>query len=116
MAKAKIRTRAGTTVNIEGTPEEIGEVLSIIRKKEQTEILRRGKREKGKVNATDFILRLKEEGFFDKPKTIIDVKNKLAENALIYPVTTLSGILIGLVKRRELGRIKIEKLWSYVKR
>lgn len=117
MVKANIETKNGLKIVIEGTTEEITRVLSDIKRKEEDAALRKSIREKKKKSsATDFILKFKDESFFNKPKTLVDIKKKLAENGLIYPVSTLSGILIGLVKRRELGRIKVGKVWGYVKR
>ena len=112
MVKAEIKTKNGTRIRVEGTPEEVEKILSNIKRREEQLAVKK----KRKISATDFILKLREEGFFDKPKTILDIKEKLAENGLIYPVTTLSAVLIRLIRRRELGRIKTEKMWGYVKR
>ncbi|MCW1296725.1 MAG: hypothetical protein OH319_03525 [Candidatus Parvarchaeota archaeon] len=112
MVKAEIKTKNGTRIQIEGTPEEIEKILADIKRREEQLAVKK----KSKISATDFILKLREEGFFDKPKSILEIKEKLAENGLVYPVTTLSGVLLRLVRRKELGRIKIEKMWGYVKR
>jgi len=117
MAKAKIKSKNGTQIYIEGSPEEVSKIISDFKKHEERFAkIKAMKKTRSRITATDFILNLCEEGFFDKPKTIIDIKDKLAENGLIYPITTLSGVLIGLIRKRELGRIKKEKMWGYVKR
>lgn len=116
MAKATIKSKNGSQIYVEGTPEEVSKIIQDVKSREEKLEAIRSARTSRKITATDSILNLKKETFFDKPKTMADIRNKLAENGLIYPTTTLSGILIGLVKRRELGRIKTEKIWGYVKR
>lgn len=59
------------------------------------------------------ILLLKDEKFFETPKTMGDVKDELHAHGWIHPNTALSGALQGLVRERHLRRIK-EKVWKYV--
>jgi len=117
MAKATIKSENGSQIYLEGTPEEISKIISDFKKREEqlAEVkASRKAREKGTV--TDFIINLKTSGFFDKPKTIFDIKSKLKEHAITCKITTLSGILINLVRKGDLSRKKIEKLWGYMKR
>ena len=65
---------------------------------------------------TDAILELKQEGFFKKPQGLADIKEKLGSMGLIYPVTSISGAVLSLVKHRALGRIKKDGRWCYVAR
>ena len=117
MAKAKIKSKNGLQIHVEGTPEEVSKIVSNLKKQEERLAeIKEAKRTQGRVNATASIIKLRDNGFFNKPKTLFDVKDKLAEDGLIYPKTTLSGLLIGLVRKRELGRVKGEKMWEYVKR
>jgi hypothetical protein len=59
------------------------------------------------------------EGFFDGPKTLAQVKGALATKGIIKPVTTLSGVMQDLVKKRILTRdqqtIGNKKVWVYLK-
>jgi len=117
MTKAVIKTKNGLRIEVEGTVDEITKIVADVKKKiEKIEEARAVQKAKTKAGATDFILKLKDDGFFNKPKTLVEVKEKLAENGLIYEVTSLSPILLGLVRRRELGRVKTGKGWGYVKR
>lgn len=117
MVKTTIRTKNGIKIEVEGTPDEVSKIVSEVKKEiEKTEEFKAIKKAKSKAGATDFVIKLKADGFFDKPKNLAEIKEKLAEHGLIYPVTSLSSILIGLVRRRELGRIPTEKGWGYVKR
>lgn len=59
------------------------------------------------------ILLLKDEKFFEVPKTIKDVKDELRAHGWIHPTTALSGPLQSLVRNRYLRRVK-EKIWKYV--
>lgn len=59
------------------------------------------------------ILLLKDEKYFEVPRTIRDVKDELHTHGWIHPNTALSGALQGLVRERQLRRIK-DKLWKYV--
>jgi len=117
MVKAIIKAKNGLKIEVEGTTDEISKVVSDIKKKiEKTEEIKQIQRAKTKEGATDFILNLKNGGFFNKEKTLLEIKEKLAESGLIYETTSLSAIVLGLVRRRELGRVNTEKGWGYVKR
>jgi len=63
------------------------------------------------------ILVLREEGFFNSPKSIAEVCDELASNGWHYPQTSLSGPLQTLVQRRELRRKSgtkgNKKVWLY---
>jgi hypothetical protein len=125
MAKAKITTSKGTKILIEGEPAEISQILTAIKSEEsfsaRNEVthsvgLRKRTIQQKNNTATDIVISLRETGYFDKPKTLLDIKNALEEQGMIYPMTTLSGVLLKQVRKRTLGRIKQNKKWSYVKR
>lgn len=123
MAKARIKTEAGTEITIEGSPSEVADILEqlktreelLVRKRKELEKTEVIKKRKSKYTATDLILQLREEGFFDKPKELVEVKNALDAQGAIFPVTTLSPILLRLVRKRNLRRIAEGKHWRYVK-
>jgi len=125
MAKASIKSKFGTSILIEGTDSEVARIVTLLegREGDETASKRRSskptmtkKRENNaKFNATDGILRLREEGFFNKQKTLLDIKRALEEQGLIYPLTTLSGVVLKQVRKRNLRRIKEKKNWEYVK-
>jgi len=66
----------------------------------------------------DNILRLKEENFFSEPRTIGEIKDKLTEVAVHYPITSFPPYLHQLVNKRILRRYKQKKddkeMWVYV--
>ncbi len=41
---------------------------------------------------------------------------KLEESGHLCPVTTLSGVMLGLVQKRLLSRVKRDGVWMYGKR
>ncbi len=115
MARATVTTGKGTKIVVEGSEDE---VRSIIQKLGIGTRPARAGRTPAKIppSATDAILELKENGFFNKPKGLADVKEALASQGLIYPVTSLSGVMLALVRKRTLGRVKESKRWCYVTR
>ena len=52
----------------------------------------------------DQILVLREDGFFTKPRTITDIKIKLTERGYSCPITTISPLLLRLVRSNQLKR------------
>jgi hypothetical protein len=41
---------------------------------------------------------------------------KLEEGGFMYPVTTLSGVMLSLVQKKILSRKKVDGMWVYGKR
>ena len=123
MPKATIRTKSGAVITVEGTEAEVSNIVSTF---ERTTTITRAKgvvakqkveRKEGKKrsSASDLIVELKEEGFFEKPKALGDISKALEEKGFLYPVTTLSGVVLGLVQKRYLRRKKAEGRWVYGK-
>jgi hypothetical protein len=75
----------------------------------------RKKETKKRLAASDLVINLKEDGFFEKPKSLSDLSKALEEQGYLYPITSLSGIVLGLVQRRVLRRKKAEGKWVYGK-
>lgn len=123
MAKATIKSKTGAIITIEGTEKEVSNiiakferVITIIHAKGVTPkatVLK--KEQKKRRAASDRIVELREEGFFDKPKNLTEIMHFLEEKGYIYPITTLSGVMIGLVQKKILGRKKVDGKWVYGK-
>jgi hypothetical protein len=118
MAKARITRPGGTTVVIEGSPDEVAELVkrieggsSLANAQEQLDV--RGKPKKGKPTLPDYLADLIETGFFKEPKDLSAVQKRLAEMGHVYPVTTLSPTLLRRVRGRELRRLKQNGKWYY---
>ncbi len=123
MAKATIKSKTGAIITIEGTDKEVSNVLA------HFEVATHVATAKGKMNkeastkkekrkrgaASDLIVELKDDGFFDKPKSLSEIVHALEERGRITPVTSLSGVMMTLVQQRYLGRKKVEGKWVYGK-
>lgn len=57
------------------------------------------------------------EGFFDKPKTMADVKARFHREAILIPVTSIPKYLLAAVREKSLSRskedVKGKQLWVY---
>jgi hypothetical protein len=111
---------SGTSIAIEGSADEIEDIIqrieggakgsSRVKKSRETSSAERA------TGTKEYVLELRETGLFEKPLGLGDVKKALEAEGHIVPVTTLSGVMLNLVKRRELRRLKDGKAWMYVKR
>jgi len=123
MAKAKIKTQSGAVITVEGTQQEVSRILAdferataVGRAKEAIAKDKTARKEqKKRIAASDLVVELKEEGYFNKPRSLTDVANTLEEKGYIYPVTTLSGVMLGLIQKKLLGRKKLKGKWVYGK-
>lgn len=122
MAKATIKSKSGAIITIQGTQEEIASIIKVFEGttaatavKEQKHKTTTRKEEKKRTAASDLVINLKEEGFFDKPKGLNEIANSLEEKGYLYPVTTLSGVMLGLVQKKIVGRKRHEGRWVYGK-
>ena len=124
MAKAHIKTADGAQIVIEGSPEEVAIIVAKIQGvvDEPRERGRKAPRAKEptpkrkKATISELVLGLKADGFFDNPRRLGDVTQTLEERGFMYPVTTLSGVMLSLVQKKELTRKKVDGVWVYGKR
>jgi hypothetical protein len=125
VAEAKITTPDGISVEVSGTPEEVSTIVRRLRSGSSGTALqtRRGKKElkaqegsaPGKVLISDLIETMKREDFFKSPRGLGEVRQGLADMGHHYPVTTLSGAMQKLAKRRQLRRFKQDGMYVYVR-
>src|SRR2546427_1145388 len=117
MTKAQINFPDGTTVKLEGTPDEISAVVDRGRKAQEAGRRRATVKVKARsqpLQLVDLIANLIDSGFFKKkPKDLAAVKGALEEMGHHYPVTTLSGAMLRQVRKRNLRRLKQDKRWVY---
>jgi hypothetical protein len=123
MAKATIKSSRGAVITVEGSEEEVSRILTAYEKSVVTEETKdaiaqnkAAKRDESKrTSAGDLIMDMHEAGFFDKPKALADISSALEEKGFLYPTTSLSGIVLGPVKKHLLSRKKVEGRWVYGK-
>ena len=121
MAKATINSKTGAVITVEGTSEEVTKIISDFERTStihniKTEISRKNvenREQKKRTAASDLIIDLKDDGFFDKAKTLTEIAVALEDKGYIYPTTSLSGLVLSLVKKRLLGRKKDNGKWIY---
>jgi hypothetical protein len=117
MAKAQLKTKTGTIIAIEGTPEEVASLVERIEGGSSNEKRAPKTSEKNassaKATPVNLICSLIDGGFFRKPKDLASVKMALEEMGHFYPITTLSPALLRLVRRRQLRRLRDKKRWMY---
>ena len=119
MAKANIKTKDGTIITIEGTPEEVAKTIKLFDTAPSPKKERAYAKEEAisvphsKISPVNLIGSLIDGGFFKKPKDLSEVKHALEEMGHLYPVTSLSPALLRLVRRRQLRRLKEKKRWLY---
>jgi hypothetical protein len=117
MPKAHLTTKSGTKIIVEGSAEEVAALVARfedapIRSKKSA--AGKSRQSRTKTGPVSLVGELIDGGFFKKPKGLSAIKLALEEHGHFYPVTTLSPILLGMVKKRTLRRIKDEKRWVYV--
>jgi hypothetical protein len=63
------------------------------------------------------VLIIRSEGFFKSQRTLGEVREALGSRGWHYPPTTLSGLMQGLVRNRELRRERVsvggKQVWRY---
>lgn len=119
MAKAQITTKDGSKVTIEGTPQEVATLMSLVtgESSPKTPVAKKSRERhvsSSKPTPINLISELIDGGFFKKPKELGVIKTTLEEQGHYYPVTSLSPALLRLVRKRQLRRIKDKKRWLYV--
>jgi hypothetical protein len=114
MAHAKITMPDGTSVEINGTPEEVSGVIENLQNKSNTIAPSVSPRSKGRGEIPQLIESLKAEEFFKMPRGLGEIQKRFAELGHHYPVTTLSGAMQERTRRRVLRRFKKDGKYVYV--
>lgn len=115
MAKAQIITESGTKITIEGDTEEVAALIERFdRTASAVSAPVRTGRSNSKAGPQERIIELLAAGFFRLPQGLGAIRSALEEQGHFYPATTLSPVLLRLVRNRNLRRIKESNAWSYV--
>jgi hypothetical protein len=120
MAKARIVTADGAEVNLEGSAAEIAALLRELNIQPQQSSPATKPDKSNKLNKTsarpsvgDLLDELIVDQFFKKPKGMGELKKQLGNMGHHYPLTSLSGPLMGYVRRRKLRRFKESNKYLY---
>lgn len=117
MAKAHLTTKSGTKIVIEGAPEEVAALVAQFEgapTRSSKAVASKPRASRAKAGPVNLVAELIDGGFFKKPKELGAIKLALEEQGNFYPVTTLSPILLRMVRKREVRRIRDKKRWLYV--
>jgi hypothetical protein len=120
MAKAHVTTPTGISIKVEGTPAEILAVVQDLERKEEKAqgsrtVARDVKATSGRLTLTSLLESLRDEAFFKQPRDLGSIRTELEAKGHFYPVTTLSGAVLGQVRKRSLRRLKKDGRWFYVR-
>jgi hypothetical protein len=119
MAKATMTMGSGAKVIVEGSQEEVAALLARFeagtgRVGLSPPQLNRRRQNKSKPTLMNLLSELSDVGFFEERRALGAVKTALEEKGHHYPVTTLSPVMLRLVRRRQLRRVKEKGRWFYV--
>jgi hypothetical protein len=129
VAKASLSLPNGTTVQIEGTSDEVAKLLDRFsegdgnapgggprpkpsRKKPRNV---HGSNRTKRTGPVGLIKDLAKEGFFKTRKRLGEIQKKLEEHGHIYAQTSLSPAVLSLTKQKVLRRLNEGKGWAYVR-
>lgn len=118
MPTASITTPSGATIVIEGTPTEVADLVAKFQATEAHPSKSAPRSLRGptssRIGPFELIVGLIEKDFFKTPRELGGVRIALEERGHFYPVTTLSPVMLRLVRRKFLRRIKNNGRWTYV--
>jgi hypothetical protein len=118
MPTASIILPSGAKVVIEGTQAEVAELIAKFQGGSPSE--RRGPAKSFQSGGTKrtgpfgLLMDLIDAGFFKTPQELGAVRVALEAQGHFYPTTSLSPLLLRLVRGKRLRRIKTNKRWTYV--
>jgi hypothetical protein len=122
MAKATYTTAAGTKILLEGSVDEIAELIAKLESpagerpaKEVAPSSDAKKKGATKSTIATLIADLVDRAFFNPPKELGQVRAELEASGHFYPSTTLSPALLRMVKSRQLRRVKQDNKWLYTR-
>ncbi len=120
MAKAHVTTPTGISIKVEGTPAEILAVVQDLERKEEKAKGSRkgaggGAASSSRLTLPNLLESLRDEGFFKQPRDLGSIKTELEAKGHFYPLTSLSGGVLGQVRKRSLRRLKKDGRWFYVR-
>ncbi|MDP2621155.1 MAG: hypothetical protein Q8P46_13460 [Hyphomicrobiales bacterium] len=118
MAKAVYTMKSGTTVALEGSHEEVVALLARLEQgvsDDEPERANRHRRQsRPRATPTSVVEELISDGFFAVPRDLGTIRIALRDKGHFYPATSLSPVMLRLVRSKVLRRIKEDKRWMYV--
>jgi len=120
MPKATIKTESGAVITVEGSEREVSTILADLKSVHSVEApgIRKAALRKEKTRPAgplDLVVELRAGSFFEKARTLGEIARALEERGYLIPTTTLSGVVLSLLKKGQLHRKKIDGVWNYGK-
>lgn len=116
MPKANITLPDGTTVQVEGSAQEVAKLMALYAMPKATKAKATAARSpKKSAGPLSHAVGLVDESFFDEPKDLKNVREKLEELGHIYENSDLSPTMLRLVKKKVLRRVRVDGVWKYKK-
>jgi len=119
MPTASIILPGGAKVVIDGTQAEVAGLIAKFQAgppSEQTGSKKSSEKAAAKrMGPLGLLVDLTDAGFFKTPQELGAVRVALEERGHFYPTTSLSPLLLRLVRSKQLRRIKTNKRWTYVR-
>jgi hypothetical protein len=124
VAETKVVLPNGTEITVSGTADEVAAVvlkltsLSASSGNDPAPRVREPRKLGPKAGAgiSGRILELRNGGFFSEARSLREIQNALKEKGHIYPVTSISPTVLGLVRKSDLRRMKSKTgKWTYVR-
>ena len=115
MSEAKIRIQIGSVI-VECSPEDVDIVVrKLIKMQPEIQTIKIHKVTTRSNSISDFIIQLRNEGFFDNPKSLSEIKEAFRENGRKWNHGSVSSILSRLYASGQLNRNGNRKTYKYVK-
>jgi hypothetical protein len=122
MSRTALTLPNGTKVTVEGTPEEVEQIVnritstkaeSVPSQRNSTAVTTQP-RKTDRPSPTERVRLLKEEGYFREKRTLGNVQSELSEKGHIHAMGDLSPVLIRMTRAGELRRMREKGNWVYV--
>jgi predicted DNA-binding antitoxin AbrB/MazE fold protein len=114
MPKADVTLPDGTKVVIEGSKEQVADIVKQIAVQKKT--TSKTSKETGSGPAAN-VRGLVDEGFFEQKRSIGEVQSALEERGYIYSTPSLSPVLLRLIRKNgPLRRLKEQDGYKYLNR
>jgi hypothetical protein len=120
MATASMTLPSGAKVLIEGTSKEVADLLAKLQSAPASDARQTSRKSTARPASNrdgpmTLLLDLIDAGFFKTPQELGAVKVALEAQGHFYPTTSLSPLMLRLVRGKHLRRIKAHKRWTYVR-
>ena len=114
--KTKIETKEGLKIVVEGTLEDIKNLIEYLNYAEEKRKSKKNLARVTGISITNELIKMVQKGFFDKPKIFKEISHHLINKGIKVASTTLHPVLSHIILKNKLKRKRNkEGLWEYKK-